>query len=123
LNNLNYLNNVNCQLFPIFESFNNQPLNTMKKLFFTAALSFVAFTSFSQKIYSTNSEYSADVKVFVVSSEYSADLKVYKSSSEYSVGNNEGKWFFTSSEYSADKKNFFVNSEYSANLKIYLFDS
>lgn len=66
-------------------------------------------TASAQKVYSTNSQYQADVKVFVVDHEYQADLIVYKTDKDYRAKKNENKgiWFFTTKEYQADKKVFF----------------
>ena len=86
----------------------------MKKLIIASTFILIGLVGYSQKKYSTNSEYSADVKVYVVNSEYAADLKVYKVSSEYNADGNKGLWFFTDSEYSAQKKIYFVDSEYAA---------
>lgn len=84
---------------------------------------FLTLNSFSQKVYSSNSKYDADVKVYVANSKYDADLWVYKVDSKYSTGNNEGWWFFTDSKYDADKKIWFSDSKYDADLIIYFVDS
>ena len=54
----------------------------MKKLL----LLFILFTSFvvnSQKIYSVNSQFDADIKVYVVDSQFKADLLVFKVNSQF----------------------------------------
>ena len=58
----------------------------------------------SQKIFSCESKYDADVKIFVVESKYDADLLVYKEESKYNAEGNKGLWYFTESKYDADKK-------------------
>ena len=45
--------------------------------------------AYSQKVYSCNSKYDADIKVYVVDSKYDADLLVYKVDSKYDV-NHDG---------------------------------
>ena len=106
-----------------FTKFKGTHYVIMKNLILATGALLTSIFAFSQKIYTTSSEYSADIKVYVVDSEYSADLKVYKVSSEYSAKDNKGLWYFEDSEYSADKKIYFVNSEYNADLKIYFVDS
>ena len=55
---------------------------------------FYSFDSFSQKIYSSQYEYQADLKVFVVDYEYQSDLKVFKVEKDYQSKGNIGLWFF-----------------------------
>ena len=81
----------------------------MKNLLLVLIL-FTTFTANSQKIYS-------------VDSQYKADLLVYKVDSQYKAGDNDGKWFFVDSQYKAEKKIFFVDSQYQADLKIYFVSS
>lgn len=54
-----------------------------KKIALSAVCLMAACSAFSQKIYSTDREYQADIKVYVVDSEYRADKKVYLVDSEY----------------------------------------
>ena len=79
-----------------------------------------SFTGYSQKIYSSQYEYQADVKVFVVDYMYQADLKVFKVEHEYQTKGNIGLWFFIDNSYKSDKKIYFVDYEYQADLKIYM---
>ncbi len=81
---------------------------------------FFSFSGYSQKIYSSQYEYQADVKVFVVDEMYQADLKVFKVKHEYQTKGNIGLWFFTDNSYESDKKIYFVDYEYQADLKIYM---
>ena len=82
--------------------------------------SFYSFDSISQKIYSTQYEYQADLKVFVVDHEYQADLKVFKVEKEYQSKGNIGLWFFSDRSYISDKKIFFVDYAYQADLNIFI---
>jgi hypothetical protein len=86
-------------------------------------LLFASSNGYAQKIYSTDSQYDADVTVYVTDSKYDADLLVYKVSSQYEADGNEGLWFFTESKYDADKKIYFTDSKYAADLIIYFTDS
>jgi len=79
-------------------------------------------TSYSQKVYSCDSKYDADIKVYVVDSKYDADLLVYRVDSQYDV-NHDGLWYFADSKYDADKVVYFVDSKYDADLLIYFVDS
>ena len=87
----------------------------MKKLLLVLIL-FTSSIVNSQKIYSVNSQFDADIKVYVV------DL-VYKVDSQFDVGSNDGKWFFVNSQFDAKKKIFFVDSQFDADLKIYFVSS
>ncbi|NCO56350.1 MAG: hypothetical protein GW876_13255, partial [Bacteroidetes bacterium] len=76
----------------------------MKKitlLFSFAICMLFSVNTFSQKVFSCDSKYDADVKVFVANSKYDADLVVYKASSQYDAGDNDGVWFFCDSKYDA----------------------
>lgn len=64
--------------------------------------------SYPQFIYSTNSQFQADIKVFVVDFESQADLKVYKVNNISEVEGNQGLWYFVDYEFQADKKIYFV---------------
>lgn len=114
-------------VFVILLKINNLKFYVMKKfliplILFSACILFSG-EIFSQKVYSCDSKYDADVKVFVADSKYDADLVVYKVSSQYDVDGNKGLWFFTDSKYDANKKIFFVDSKYDADLIIYFSDS
>ena len=61
----------------------------------------------SQRVFSTNKSYQADIKVFIVSQDYQADLKVFKVNQPYQAKGNEGLWFFAKQEYKAEKKIIF----------------
>ncbi len=94
----------------------------------TALLSFtfilaVSFSALSQKIFTVDSRYDADVKVFVTDSRYDADLLVFKVDSRYDATGNKGLWHFVSSRYDADKKIFFVTSRYDADVLIFFVNS
>ena len=75
--------------------------------------------SYSQKVYSVQYDYQADIKVFVTQYDYQADLLVYKVQDDYQVKDNKGLWFFTEQSYQANKKVFFTQYDYQADLKIY----
>ena len=55
-------------------------MKTFTTLIFMMGIYTIAF---SQKVYSVDAEYQADLKVFVVDSEYKADLLVFKENAEY----------------------------------------
>jgi len=87
----------------------------MKKLFILCvALIGILSNARSQKIYSTDADYKADIKVYVVDADYKADLLVYKVDADYQANGNEGKWYFTDADYNADKKIYFVDADYKA---------
>ena len=62
--------------------------------------------AYSQKIYSVDSKYRADVVVYVVDSQTKADLVVYKTKHRYEAKaeENEGIWYIAPSAYQADRK-------------------
>jgi hypothetical protein len=69
----------------------------MMKIVLSIFLSILTISAaYSQKNYSTNSRYQADVKVYVVDKEYRADLIVYKTDKEYRAKADENKVFGTS---------------------------
>jgi hypothetical protein len=69
----------------------------MRILLFIVLL-FTSFIVNSQKIYSVNSKFDADIKVYVVDSQFDADLLVYK----------------VDSQFDADLKIYFVGSQFDA---------
>lgn len=104
----------------------NSDTRPMKTTLITSLLAASCiFAASAQKVYSTDSQYRADVKVFVVDHEYQADLVVYRTDKEYRAKKNENKgvWYFTTKEYQADKKIYFTDREYQADLKVYFTDS
>lgn len=103
--------------------FDMKTIRFISSLGFFALFILISATSWSQKVYTVDSKYDADVKVYVCDSKYDADLCVYKVSSQYDVSGNEGLWFFEDSKYDADKKIYFVDSKYDADLLIYFVDS
>ena len=80
-------------------------------------------SGFSQRIFSVDAEYKADIKVFVVDAEYKADLVVYKVKEAYQAGKNDGQWYFADAEYKADFTIFFVDAEYKSELKVFFADA
>ena len=50
----------------------------MKRVLFLFTVLLSILCAKAQKVFSTDSQYQADVKVYVVDSEYQADLLVYK---------------------------------------------
>lgn len=92
-------------------------MKTITLKIFIMFLLFAGLTRFtySQKIYSCDSKYDADIKVYVVDSKYDADLLVYRVDSKYDV-NHDGLWYFVDSKYDADKIVYFVDSKYDADL-------
>lgn len=83
----------------------------------------ISASASSQKIYSCDGRYDADVLIYVVDSRYDADLLVYKEESKYNATGNEGLWHFVESRYDADKKVYFTDSKYDADLLICFVDS
>jgi len=79
----------------------------------------ISYSIKSQKIYSSNKSYQADLRVFVVKHEYQADLKVFKVNQPYQAEGNSGLWHFVGQEYLSNKKIFFVDYEYQADLKVF----
>jgi len=72
----------------------------------------------SQKVFSCNNRYDADIKVFVVENRYDADLLVFKVSNEYDADGNKGLWYFCKNRYDAKKKIWFAENKYDADLLI-----
>tara|TARA_B110000263_G_C14933443_1_gene340307 strand:- start:15 stop:362 length:348 start_codon:yes stop_codon:yes gene_type:complete len=93
--------------------------NFYYKILSILLFSFYSFDSVSQKIYSSQYEYQADLKVFIVDHEYQSDLKVFKVEKDYQSKGNIGLWFFTDKSYISDKKIYFVDYEYQADLNIF----
>jgi len=91
----------------------------MKNLILPILALLISYSIKSQKIYSSNKSYQADLKVFVVQHEYQADLKVFKVNQSYQAEGNSGLWHFVTQEYLSNKKIFFVDYEYQADLKIF----
>lgn len=109
----------------VFGLFSSKQFN-MNKLFYAALLiGGFLFTkdAESQKIFSVDADYKADVKVFVVDADYKADLLVYKVDADYKVNGNKGLWYFVDADYKANKKIYFTDADYKADLKIYFVDS
>lgn len=96
------------------------------KTYFIATILCIASTlsAISQKVYSTDYAYKADVKVYVVDAEYKADLVVYQTKHDYEAKANENKgiWYFTEHEYNAHKKIYFTDYEYQADIKVFFTD-
>ena len=65
----------------------------MKNLLFLIITILTSFSLQSQKIYSTNRS-------------YQADLNVFKVSQPHEVEGNAGLWHFVNQEYHSEKKNF-----------------
>ena len=91
----------------------------MKNLFLPILLLLISCSVRSQKIYSSDKSYQADLKAFVVKHEYQADLKVFKVKHPYQAEGNSGLWHFVNQEYLSNKKIFFVDYEYQADLKVF----
>ena len=85
----------------------------------------VTLQAYSQKIYSVDSKYRADVVVYVVDSQTKADLVVYKTKHRYvaKAEENEGIWYIAPSAYQADKKVYFTDRPSEADFKVYFTDS
>jgi len=79
---------------------------------------FISLNCYSQKVYTVNYDYQADIKVFVTNYEYQADLLVYKVKYDYQAKENTGLWFFTDHSYQAKKKIYFTKYDYQADIKI-----
>jgi len=94
----------------------------MKNYFFSIWALFISISLYSQKIYSTNNSYQADLKVFVVKQDYQADLRVFNVKQSYKAMGNDGLWFFVSQKYQAEKKVIFVDYEYQADLKVFFVE-
>ena len=76
----------------------------------------------SQKVFSTDKSYRADIKIFIVNQDYQADLNVFKVSRKYEIKGNQGLWLFVDQDYKSEKKILFVDYQYQADLKVYFVD-
>lgn len=88
-------------------------------------ISSATIAAYAQKVYQTNTRYSADVKLYVVDNEGAADIVVFRTdkSDDSRLDDNNGTWYFCRNSGDARKKVFFVEKPYQADLKVFFTDS
>ncbi len=92
------------------------------RILFTSGMTLLIFVfsmpAISQKVFSCNNRYDADIKIFVVENRYDADLLVFKVSNAYDADGNKGLWYFCKNKYDAKKIVWFAENKYDADLLV-----